>query len=424
MPVAAAVSALAVGVVGSVWIAGALLITSASGRTNASGRTLRAHQADAQLCADRYAATREESNPLMLPVPPGPNPLSGARFFVPGPAHGVAAGAIEALLGINPSRYPDTYTWARFEQDLDSGPLSARLAADPGLRAKVQELEKIAAEPEEARFTPYSAGGGPGAVFSQVQKYFCFKLAADPGAIPIITTYFLHQGSGCLSIQQILEYRSRFERQVSEMAAGIGNRPAVLLLELDAIGSSRCLQLNGALPYWEGEIRYEIDEVSALPHTVVYIEGGYSDSNGPVYTANALNAVGVRKIRGFFTNDTHFQWTINEIRWGDAVSKLTGGAHFIVNTGENGRGPLLNPNPVTQGVEDLCNPPGRGLGPKPTTDTGFALVDAYLWTGVPGNSAGSCNGGPAPGSFWPARAISLAENAQGKLGPGYPADPY
>jgi endoglucanase len=142
------------------------------------------------------------------------------------------------------------------------------------------------------------------------------------------------------------------------------------------------------------------------------------------YTARALNAVGVRKIQGFFTNDTHNAWTSKEIRWAQAISKRTGGSHIIVNTATNGRGPLLNPDPSTQGSEDLCNAPGRGLGPRPTTHTGFQNVDAFLWTGPPGNSSGTCRGGPSGGVFWPARALALAALAEGKLGPGYPADPY
>ena len=55
------------------------------------------------------------------------------------------------------------------------------------------------------------------------------------------------------------------------------------------------------------------------------------------------------------------------------VAKRTHGAHFIVNTSSNGQGPKLNPHPTTQGVEDLCNPPGRGLGPKFNTDTGYPV---------------------------------------------------
>ena len=378
----------------------------------------------AQACAENYPAQRNPTNPLMLSEAPGGNPLRGARLFVDGPAHGAAASAIATMLGAGAGGYPDSYSWARFRNDLGQGAFRRRLQGRPSLRYDVKLLEKIAKEPEEQRFSLYSGGGGPGAVFRQVRKIFCATLTADPGSIPIITTYFLYQAGYCESTGQILANRPRFERQIDEMAAGIDRRPAVMLLEIDAIGSSYCMARSGALPYWEADIRYEIDKLAALPHTVVYIEGGYSDANGPGYTASVLNAIGIQKIRGFFTNDTHNMWTINEIRWGDRVSQLAHGAHFIVNTATNGRGPLLTHNPTTQGVEVLCNAPGRGIGPRPTTSTGFDHVDAFLWTGPPGNSSGSCHGGTPPGTFWLARAIGLASRAQGKLGPGYPRNPY
>jgi endoglucanase len=284
-------------------------------------------------------------------------------------------------------------------------------------------LEKIAERPEAQRFSMYSQGGGPGAIYSQVQKIFCHNLTADPGSIPIISTFFLYQQGYCETAQQILDSRPTFERQINEMADGTGNRPAVYLLELDAVGASKCEADKGALSAWEGDIGYEIDKLSSLPHTVVYVEAGYSDGNGPAYTASVLNAVGINRIRRFFTNDTHINWTMKEIKWAERVSTLTHGAHFIVNTAQNGHGPLLNPHPVTQGNEDLCNPPGRGLGPLPTTAPGFPFADGFLWTHVPGNSSG-CGGGPPAGTFWMARAIRLAANANGKLGPGYPSSPY
>ena len=375
-------------------------------------------------CSDgRYSATRDPSNPLELPRSPGQDPLNGARFFVDGPAHGEAAGAIARLLGIAPSSFPDSYSWARFKRDLEHGPLHAPLARDRGLAHEVGLLEKIADEPEQERLSLYSEGGGAGAVFDETHKILCDFLSADRGSIPILTTYFLYQAGYCETRREILDRRATFERQVGEFAQAIGRRPAVTLLELDAIGSSSCMT-GATLAAWEQDIRYEIDRVSALPHTVVYIEGGYSDAESAQYTARVLNAVGVRRIRGFYTNDTHLNWTTSEIHWGDEVSKLTDGADFVVNTADNGRGPLLNPHPATEGVEDLCNPPGRGAGPRPTTDTGFAHVDAFLWVHVPGESSGGCNGGTAAGTFFLARTLVEAANANGELGPRYPSRPY
>ncbi len=366
-----------------------------------------------------------------MPPPPGADPLTGAQFFIDGPAHGAAAGAIASLVGLNPKNIASDESWGEFLQKLQSGPIAAKLGKNPGLAHKVELLEKIAAEPEANRFSLYSAGGGPGKVYGQVHKIFCQNMAADPGSIPVFTTFFLYQAGYCETKGQILARRGTFRRQIDEMASGIDRHPAVMLLELDAIGASACMRHTGALPYWEADIRYEVDRIAALPHTVVYVEGGYADGNSPSYTAAVLKAVDVGKIRGFFTNDTHESWTSNEVRWGQQVSRLTGGTHFIINTATNGRGPLVPRNRVRYGNEVLCNPPGRGVGPLPTTTAidprthkVISHVDAFMWTAPPGNSSGSCNGGPAAGTFWPAKAIGLSARANGQLGPGYPSQPY
>src|SRR5262249_25495342 len=273
-----------------------------------------------------------------------------------------AAGAIARLLGIDASTpvgkwlpsFSDSDSWAWFkgrgEQRIAAGGLSR------GVVWKIRMLEKIADQPEAERFSSYSGGGGPGAIYGQVQKILCNNLQADPGTIPLITTYFLHpDNGGCSTNAQLGADWPTFKRRIDEMAEATGNRPVVYLLELDAFGSSSCMAHIGSLGTWERELHYEVDKVAALPHTVVYLEAGYSDYNSAGYTARAINAAGVSKIRGFFTNDTHINWTVKEVRWAERISKLTHGAHFIVNTAQNGNGPLLNAHPATEGVEDLCN---------------------------------------------------------------------
>src|SRR5947209_7977390 len=77
----------------------ALTLEATSGTGNAAGRTsAKAHSAFAAQCPDPYPAKRDPSNPLMLPAAPGSNPLHGANFFVDGPRHGAAAGAIASLV--------------------------------------------------------------------------------------------------------------------------------------------------------------------------------------------------------------------------------------------------------------------------------------------------------------------------------------
>ena len=303
-------------------LAAALIVVAATGSSNAAGKTsANAHAAFAQQCPDRFPAQRDPSNPLMLPAAPGSDPLHGANFFVDGPRHGAAASAIASLVGLNSKNYKDDYSWVRFQDSLTRGSVADKLAHNPGLAHNVQMLSKIASQPESQRISIYSEGGSPAGIFGQTQKIFCHNLTADPGSIPVFTTYFLHPAvGGCATRSQLTAAGPDFRNRIDAMAAATGNRPAVFLLEIDGVGSSRCMQTTGALSIWEADLKYEATKMGSLPHTVVYLEGGYSDANPPGYTAEVLNASGVRSIRGFFTNDTHINWTIDEIHWAEKVS--------------------------------------------------------------------------------------------------------
>jgi hypothetical protein len=390
----------------------------------AQARTATVHANEAQQCSHPYPARRDPGNPLDLPRAPGANPLTGARFFVPGPAKGSAARAIAQLLGLNPDTMDVSESWASFSRRLAFGPLHSELVANPSLGRQVALLAKIAGQPEAQRISSYSWGGSPDGIFKQTQKVLCQNMTADRGTIPILSTDFLHATlGGSPTTAQMASYGSLFRARVDAMAHAIDRRPAVVLVEIDGIGSTRGVAKMGSLAQWEEDLRYEVNAMAALPHTVVYVEGGYSDSNSVGYTASVLNAIGVNRIRGFFTNDTHEAWTIDEVRWATKVARRTHGAHFIVDTADNGRGPLLNRVKVGHGIEDLCNPPKRGLGPPDTTNTGYGYADAWMWTHPPGNSSG-CGGGPPGGVFWSARAEGEAARANGQLGPGLPSHPY
>ena len=77
----------------------------------------------------------------------------------------------------------------------------------------------------------------------------------------------------------------------------------------------------------------------------------------------------------------------------------------MIDTSRNGRGP----------AGTWCNPKRRGLGARPTTETSNPRVDALLWIKVPGESDGTCNGGPPAGHWWPGYALGLARRASPKL---------
>lgn len=57
-------------------------------------------------------------------------------------------------------------------------------------------------------------------------------------------------------------------------------------------------------------------------------------------------------------------------------------------------------------------PPGRALGTPPTTKTADPLIADYLWIKRPGESDGTCKGGPKAGAWWPSYALGLARGAK------------
>jgi hypothetical protein len=390
----------------------------------------------AAVCAEPdVTARRDSANPLALPTKPSSgDPLQGTHFFVDGPRNGQAASTIVKLLGLNLQQFYDSDSWAQFKADhlraINSNPTT-------------HQLSKIADQEETQSTSQYSEGGGPGAITAQTSKIMCDHMRADRARItvPVISTFFIFpHGQLCPTLDQIQRWQPTFKRYVNEMATAIGRKRAVILEEIDSIGISGCLHAQ-SLDLWLSDLAYESNRLSKLPHAVTYAEAGASDTGDPLVIAERLWKAGVSQVQGFWTNGTHFAWSSDEIRWAQDVSDNLYSlshrryrAHFVVNTAQNGEGPKLNPHPGQQGAEDTCNPPGRGTGRQPTGNVNptfdartFRYLDAFLWTGVPGRSNNSnCPNGPwKPGGvFDPRFALELAENANQKLGPGYPTQPY
>ncbi|WP_031030733.1 glycoside hydrolase family 6 protein [Streptomyces sp. NRRL WC-3725] len=129
------------------------------------------------------------------------------------------------------------------------------------------------------------------------------------------------------------------------------------------------------------------------------------------------------------TDPTTWRWTDAWYDQNVGTPPADGLRHFVIDTSRNGLGAWTpEPGKYTGDPEAWCNAPGRGLGPRPTADTGVPLVDAYLWIKIPGESDGSCTrntGGtidpeygivdPPAGTWWPDQAHSLARNAAPRL---------
>jgi endoglucanase len=322
-------------------------------------------------------------NPLALTVTPPPtDPLTGASAFVD-LRKGLAAVAARHLKHRHPG--------------------------EAGM------LDVIAREPGTGRWGNWTKVSQVGV---QVSSYLARAAAESPGSVPELSTYWIvnahktHPDCGHYSDTAARE--RTYDRWVTNFARGIGDYRAIVFLEVDSLITVNCLSHHGVQVRLQ-ELHDAFDALSQDPRVVVYTDAGAADALNAARAARLLRRAGISEIQGFFLNATHFDWTRKEIRYGEKVSRMTGGKHFVVNTAMNGRGPVIPKDRVHSGNEDLCNPPARGLGPLPTFDTGFPRVDAFAWIAYPGRSGGCGPDAPPTGQFWVGRALSLVHHADYKV---------
>jgi endoglucanase len=232
--------------------------------------------------------------------------------------------------------------------------------------------------------------------------------ARRQGAVPVFTVMRAESrgcGAGYTGGGPAEDARTR--AWYRRLARAIGGARVVIAFEPDSLGTIDChapsrrddrIQL----------LRYGVNALARLPGATIYLEAGASDWEPARRTARQLRAIGIAKVRGFMLNATHYDWTRNNIRHGLDISRRVGRKHFIINTAENGRGPIHYRAANGRRINVWCNPSRRGLGIPPTTSTSNPMVDAYLWVNRPGY-AQACQGRPI--AWFAPRALSSARFA-------------
>lgn len=199
------------------------------------------------------------------------------------------------------------------------------------------------------------------------------------------------------------------------------NRQATVFIEADALAltgkRSRCLTRQGRKNRYH-LLSYAARKLGEMPGVNAYIDAGASDwMSSHSEAVSLLRKAGVRYVRGFATNATHFEYTRDEVRFWDVVARRLK-KHYVVNTAENGRGPL--PRRFWKNgshKSKVCNPKNAGLGIQPTSRTGSKYADAFLWISHPGQSSNGkdgkqeCGRGPLDNVWWEVHALELARQA-------------
>jgi endoglucanase len=283
----------------------------------------------------------------------------------------------------------------------------ARLFVDPDGNARRQARAWRSASPRKAALMDriarraqadwFGAGASPRhAVSARVRRI------TRAGSLPVLVAYAIpHRDCGGHS-RGGTPTAAAYRRWVRAFAAGLGDHRAVVILEPDALASLDCLT-GSRREERLALIDYAIGMLTARRGVSLYVDAGHSRWQPASVMAARLRAVRVQRARGVSLNVSNFRWGATEVRYGRALTAAVPGLRAVIDSSRNGRGPA--------GIA-WCNPPGRGLGRPPGAVRGHDLVDAFLWIKRPGESDGSCNGGPPAGAWWPSYALGLARRAR------------
>jgi endoglucanase len=280
------------------------------------------------------------------------------------------------------------------------------LFVDPGSKAATAANSAQVSGDEEDAATFGRIAAVPTAVWLVPEKHPIGKVgpyvssivsqAENMGQMPVFVVYGIpnrdcgnFSGGGLTS--------DEYPQWVQEIADALQGKESAVVLEPDALAlADECENVDERL----GEINDAVDTLVPTG-SMIYIDAGHSNWGPAADMADLLNRAGVSKVRGFATNVSNYNATDKEIAYASTISGLTGGAHFVIDTGRNGNG--------SNG--DWCNPPGRAVGGTPAPAQSGSAQDADLWIKPPGESDGTCNGGPAAGEWWDQSARDLAAAA-------------
>jgi len=293
------------------------------------------------------------------------------------------------------ARVPDPFTAA------------AKLYVDPGEPAAAQAQAWRTSRPADAALMdriatrPVATWLGDWSTDVRKDAAALAARARRAGAIPIVVAYDIPQRDCGSYSAGGAHSATAYRRWIAALGRGLGRGPGAVVLEPDAVAGWDCL--DGASRTRRASLLRGAVTTLAKRRLAVYLDAGNSHWQPVPEMARRLKAAGVARARGIAVNVSNFRTTSESLTYVRALARRLPGLHAVIDTSRNGRGPAAG--------DAWCNPDGRGLGLPPTTTPGLAPLDALLWIKTPGESDGTCNGGPAAGVWWPEQALGLARLA-------------
>ncbi|MFI6326199.1 glycoside hydrolase family 6 protein [Nonomuraea sp. NPDC050556] len=251
------------------------------------------------------------------------------------------------------------------------------------------------------------------------------ELKSAQGVPVFVTDYLPHADCSDRGAKDTTTYLT----WIKDLATKLGDAKAVVIMEPNALqripGTPSCPTFPGTEQERLKTISDAVRELKEGPNTAVYLDGGQDGWPELKLMTDRLTRAGVGRADGFHLNTSGYQDTPKLIAYGKRLSAQLNGKHFVLDTARNGRGEW-NPGDTYKDPMEWCNPPGRGMGERPSTRTADPLVDAYLWITEPGVSYGPCERdgkpdtehstkAPPDGQWWNELALERAKLANPPL---------
>ncbi|WP_030555104.1 glycoside hydrolase family 6 protein [Streptomyces exfoliatus] len=302
---------------------------------------------------------------------------------------------------------PLTLTVAPSAHAADPTTMTSGFYVDPNSSAK----QWVAANPADGRTPAINAslantpmarwfGAWSGTIGTATGAYVGAADNADK--LPVLVAYNIyhrdycggHSAGGAAS-------PSAYATWIAQFAGGIANRPAVVLLEPDAIADYGCMNQT-QIREREGMITGALAEFNRqAPNTWVYLDAGNPGWVSAAAMAQRLHEAGLRQAHGFSLNISNYFTTAQNTAYGNSVNSELSARYgytkpFVVDTSRNGNG----------ANGEWCNAAGRRIG-TPTRLGGGA--EMLLWIKAPGESDGNCGvgAGSSAGQFLPEVAYKM-----------------
>ncbi|MEV6205836.1 glycoside hydrolase family 6 protein [Kitasatospora sp. NPDC051914] len=280
-------------------------------------------------------------------------------------------------------------------------------------------------------FGDWDADGNPATgIGAEVGGYV--GAAAAQGRLPVLVAYDI-PGRDCGGASSGgAGDPAKYKAWIDEFARGIAGRPAVVVLEPDAVAqSSDAGCMKGGEQARFDMLRYAAQRLQQQGGLVqTYLDAGNATwTLGPDLDdtrgiglgrmAELLDSSGVSMTRGFAVNVSNFDSDAVSDDYGSRLAarlKADRGivSRWVVDTSRNGNGGYLTPGVPGSGHVGFCNPAGRKLGVTSRAGSGAAGTAEYrLWIKSPGDSDGNSAqcpaGSPAAGVFSPELAEALID---------------